>query len=335
MKKLGAVSLKADLNVLDTMNEFADLARLCFGISSLSRIKLIKCAKDAEYLVEDSKTGLRALLYITGPDSGKERLELGMHWMQELSKETNLLIPEPLLGLSGSYIQPLSVPYLNTVRYCVMYSVSRVSIGTSFDPDGLGAVYTKLGETAAMLHQNGMQWGGAGLKVHPAASAETMLENTRPPVLTALPEYDSLFSDTLRLIDARLKAFGKSLGRYGLIHGNLDTDSISTVRSRTAIHDFFQCGYSWFLYDCAPALAPVMHLPAVTDLTVRWIEGYKKRRHLSSEDIAEIPTFLILHRLVLLDQLITQPVYDPRKISAPDFTETTAALCESYLTTHA
>ena len=68
----------------------------------------------------------------------------------------------------------------------------------------------------------------------------------------------------------------------------------------TRVIDFDDCGFSWFMYDLATALTFMEDRADVMELVDAWLTGYQKVRSLSREEVAEIPTFLMLRRMMVL-----------------------------------
>ena len=50
----------------------------------------------------------------------------------------------------------------------------------------------------------------------------------------------------------------------------------------TKVIDFDDCGFSWYLYDCATALSFIEHRPDVPELVAAWVKGYRSVAPLSS-----------------------------------------------------
>ena len=70
--------------------------------------------------------------------------------------------------------------------------------------------------------------------------------------------------------------------------------------SAVKVIDFDDCGFGWLLYDCATTVSFFEHKPEVPNLLGAWVRGYRKIRELPADEEAEIPTFIMLRRLVLL-----------------------------------
>src|SRR5581483_9634210 len=98
----------------------------------------------------------------------------------------------------------------------------------------------------------------------------------------------------------RLGRFGTAPDRYGLVHADLRLANLLMDGDSTYVIDFDDCGWSWYLYDLGAALSFIEHDPRVPELVDSWTRGYRRVRALPAEDEAEIPTFILMRRLLLV-----------------------------------
>jgi Ser/Thr protein kinase RdoA (MazF antagonist) len=71
----------------------------------------------------------------------------------------------------------------------------------------------------------------------------------------------------------------------------------------------------------------------VPELIAAWTVGYRRVRALSAADETEIATFLMLRRLLLLAWIGSHRQTDLARSMGLPYTESTVALCETYLST--
>lgn len=140
----------------------------------------------------------------------------------------------------------------------------------------------------------------------------------------------SRLDDALR---GRLEAFGKSEERFGLVHADMRLANLMVNGDRVNVIDFDDCGLSWFLYDLATAVSFIEHEPYVPALLDAWVQGYRTVAPLSAEDEAEIGTFVMLRRLLLVAWIGSHAMTETAQEMGPEFTTTTCDLAESYLAT--
>ncbi len=106
----------------------------------------------------------------------------------------------------------------------------------------------------------------------------------------------------------------------------IDGDTVKVI-------DFDDCGFSWHLYDAATAVSFFEHEKHVPELLQSWIAGYRKALPLPAEDEAEMQTFVMLRRMLLVAWIGSHSETDLAKSMGVSYTEQTAPLCEDYLTT--
>jgi Ser/Thr protein kinase RdoA (MazF antagonist) len=95
--------------------------------------------------------------------------------------------------------------------------------------------------------------------------------------------------------------------------------------------DFDDCGFSWFLYDCATTLSFFEDSPEVPALIDAWVRGYRRVGALSKEDEAEIGTFVMLRRLLLVAWIGSHSETELAQSMGVPYTQGTLPLCERYL----
>jgi Ser/Thr protein kinase RdoA (MazF antagonist) len=140
-----------------------------------------------------------------------------------------------------------------------------------------------------------------------------------------------ILEGALEFIRRRLERFGESADVFGLVHADLRLANLLVDGTHLRIIDFDDCGFSWFLYDFATAVSFIEHEPIVPDLLRAWCTGYRKACPLSAEHQAEIPTFVVLRRILLTAWLASHAeVPFAREIGA-SYTEGTVTLAQQLM----
>jgi Ser/Thr protein kinase RdoA (MazF antagonist) len=85
------------------------------------------------------------------------------------------------------------------------------------------------------------------------------------------------------------------------------------------------------MYDAATPVSFYEHEPQVPALLEAWLKGYRQAARLFAEDEAEIPTFIMLRRLLEVAWIGSHSETDLAKSMGIAFTEGTVALCDDYL----
>ena len=144
-------------------------------------------------------------------------------------------------------------------------------------------------------------------------------------------EKEALFARAVDLIGRRLARFGKAPHRFGLIHCDMRLANLLVDGDQVKVIDFDDCGFSWRLYDAATAVSFFEHEPHVPELMDAWVRGYRKSGELSAEDEAEIPTFVMLRRMLLVAWIGSHSETSLAQSMGVSYTEKTVPMCEDYL----
>ena len=110
----------------------------------------------------------------------------------------------------------------------------------------------------------------------------------------------------------------------------------SSTAADVRVIDFDDCGFAWFMYDFATTVSFMEDHPRVPELQAAWLEGYRSVAPLDADDEAELATFVMLRRLLLVAWIGSHHTFatEAAELGA-GFTAGTCALAERYLSTHA
>jgi Ser/Thr protein kinase RdoA (MazF antagonist) len=246
-------------------------------------------------------------------------------WLIDLRAEGVVTTPRPVSGRNGEFIQVVHH------RHIVLFEWER-----GREPS-IGEDLAALGEAAARMHLHVMRWQRPAWFTRHTWNFETALGEVNPhwgrwrDGLGVTPEMVKIFERTVEVIGKRLSVYGQSPERFGLVHGDLRLANLLVDGSEVKVIDFDDCGFSWFMYDAATPVSFYEHEPQVPELIESWKTGYRRVRGLSREDEAEIPTFVMLRRLLLVAWIGTRRDTDLAKSMGVGYSEGTVGLCEGYL----
>jgi Ser/Thr protein kinase RdoA (MazF antagonist) len=136
-------------------------------------------------------------------------------------------------------------------------------------------------------------------------------------------------------IATRLREYGHG-DRYGLVHADVRLANLLVDGGAVRVIDFDDCGFAWFMYDFATTVSFMEDHPRVPELQQAWLEGYREVAPLDPADEAELATFVMLRRLLLVAWIGSHHTFatEAAELGA-GFTAGTCALAERYLSTHA
>lgn len=178
-------------------------------------------------------------------------------------------------------------------------------------PEQDRSLYRRLGEIAALIHNRSASW------TPPAHYRRIEWDQNATfgpgwnnyygkhywdcPLLS--PADVSAIGAAQSLMARRLAAFGTGPSRYGMIHSDLRPANLIAGDDGLTVLDFDDCGRGWYLTDIAGIVGFDEHRADLPQLIDAIVEGYRGHRALSDEDAREIPTFILLRRIGLLESL--------------------------------
>jgi Ser/Thr protein kinase RdoA (MazF antagonist) len=134
------------------------------------------------------------------------------------------------------------------------------------------------------------------------------------------------------VIRRRLEAYGRSPERFGLVHADIRLANLLVDGPHVRVIDFDDCGFSWFMYDFATTVSFFEDHPKVPELKDAWVDGYRSVAPLDPADEAELDTFVLLRRLLLVAWIGSHHQFatEAAELGA-GFTAGSCALAEQYL----
>jgi Ser/Thr protein kinase RdoA (MazF antagonist) len=272
-------------------------------LSAATAIELLNVSENATFALTDPKSARQLVLRVhrVGYCSAQEiRSELA--WINALRGAGVIETAAPIAGRNGELVQTLESPTGGPSRHAVAFE--RLP---GREPGSGDSVhwFERLGELSARMHAHARSWTlpPGFCRRHWDLDAMVGAKSYWGPWRAAIglePDGVATLEQALLLIRDRLARFGAGPQRFGLIHADLRLANLLVCEPHLRIIDFDDCGFSWFLYDFATAVSFIEHEPMVPDLLRAWVRGYRSRASLSDEELQELPTFVVLRRILLM-----------------------------------
>ena len=332
----------ADFDRLSHEGQLAALADLAAASLSLWDIggapecRLLNLSENATYAVEGAAGGRRYALRIHRDGyHSREAIGSELAWAMALRRDGVVITPNPIPGRNGDLIQEMAHRSMARPRHIVLSDWE-----TGAEPgigDDLIGPFETLGAVTARMHAHARSWPRPPGFTRLTWNFETSLGEAAPhwgrwrDGMGMDAAKEALFARTVDLIGRRLSAYGQGPDRFGLIHCDLRLANLLIDGPQVKVIDFDDMGFGWFMYDAATPVSFYEHEPQVPALIQAWVRGYRSVAPLSAEDEAEIPTFVMLRRLLLVAWIGSHSETELAQSMGVAYTQGTVGLCEDYL----
>jgi Ser/Thr protein kinase RdoA (MazF antagonist) len=307
-----------------------------YGVPPEATLTLLNVSENATFAVDDPGTGERTVLRIHRHGyHDRAEIESELNWLDALRDDTGVRTPQVLSTTDDQRVLALAEEGSSDPRYVVHFEFLPGVEPTPSD-ERLPASFELLGSITATMHDHAARWRRPrGFRrfswdYDGAFGQEARWGRWQDGVEIGAPEREVLgrLDTTLR---ARLARFGAGPDRFGLVHADLRLANLLQDGEQTYVIDFDDCGWSWFLYDFGSAVSFFEDDPRIPELTDAWVGGYRKERSLSADAEAEIPTFVMMRRLLLVAWIGSHAGTDLAASMGADYTRGSCALAEAYL----
>ncbi len=320
---------------LAILAEVSRSALASYALPAGCSVDLINLSENATYKVEAPDGTCWALRVHRDGYHSDTAIASELSWLIDLRQQNVVTTPVPVPGLDGEFMQKVGHDALPRARNVVLYEwESGVEPGVDED---LRKPFEMLGEITARMHRHVRSWQQPQWFERLTWDFETSL-GERPhwgrwrDGMGMDDAKQALFGETVDLIGRRLETYGKGEDRFGLIHCDLRLANLLVDGTQVKVIDFDDCGFSWFMYDAATPVSFYEHLPEVPDLIDHWLAGYRRIIDLPQADEDEIPTFVMLRRLLLVAWIGSHSETELAQSMGVEYTAQTVDLCRTYMT---
>ncbi len=315
--------------------QFQDYARAAlvqYGLDPDTEVSLLNISENGTFKIVDEH-GMPSVLRVHRTQyHSRAAIASELAWVTALRTEGVVNTPPFLPTTSGESIATVHLPD-GSSRYVVRFAWVE---GAEPSEARLVEDFSELGAITARLHAHARTWQVPAGFTRFTWDYDTSLGDHghwgswRDGFGIGPAELDILGRCAAR-IKERLDLWGTSAERFGLIHADMRLANLLVAGSQVTVIDFDDCGLGWFLYDLGSSLSFIEHEPYVPELVDSWVNGYRSVAPLDSQDIAELPTFVMLRRLLLVSWIGDHASTELAQSLGPQYTVDSCRLAEEYL----
>ena len=302
-------------------------------IDSESELSLICLSENATFKVKGEDGEGDIIIRVHRPEyHQRQEIWSELSWIEALQKEGVINTASIVSGRNNDSI--LSFEQDGKQRFVVAFeSLPGIEPDESSD---LESGFRQLGSITADLHRHSRGWERPADFVRKKWTFETMIGSA--PYWGSWHDALGLKSDgrselqrCCDLLEQQLDDYGEGNSRFGLIHADLRLANLLMSGERLSVIDFDDCGFSWFLYDFAAAISFIETSPQIPQLLKSWVEGYRKILPLSDEEVAYIPMFIMLRRILLTAWVASHSETPTAQSLGTAYTDGTIQMATQYL----
>lgn len=330
---------EAEISVVDWSEEqargddmVAKMALRQYPLSDQVQHRMITLSENATYLVQDPGTEWSGILRVHRENyHDRQAIESELDWLEALARDTDVTTSHPVRTKTGERV--VTVEHGGVERYAVMFELMP-----GIHPDATvirSKSFETLGAITAHLHQQAKHWvPPASFKRFAWDWQHTLGESPRWGRWQdgAVQKEDiEEFSVAVEEMRQRLEAYGTGAERFGLIHADLRLANLLVEGDHVSLIDFDDCGFGWFMYDFGAAVSFMEDHERLLEFQWAWVSGYRSVAELPEEDLAMLPTFVLLRRFMLTAWLGSHGHSEEMRDMGERFVNGTRRLTKAYL----
>jgi len=319
----------------DPVASFEDFARAAlplYGIDPDAQVTLLNVSENGTFRIDDPVQGRSVLrVHRTGYHS-RAAIESELDWISALRRDAVVATPAFLPSADGQRVVAARRDD-GSERFVVRFTWVE---GTEPTEDRLVQDFAELGAITSRLHRHARAWARPAGFTRFTWDYSTSLGDAGhwgrwQDGLGVGAEETAVLGRCAARIQERLADYGTGPERFGLVHADMRLANLLVDGSAVNVIDFDDCGLSWFMYDLGSSLSFIEHEPYVPELIDAWVRGYRSVADLSAEDEAELPTFVMLRRLLLVAWIGSHAETETAQEMGPEYAVTSCRLAEDYL----
>jgi Ser/Thr protein kinase RdoA (MazF antagonist) len=250
------------------------------------------------YVAKVEHEGQTFGLRICVPETKPERLQVELEWLEALSRDTPLSVPQPIKNKEGEFVTKLSDRHALVFTWVEGEPVSRhISV----------SVAAQIGELMATLHEHAHRYQPKHY-VGPVYDAEWLNGEqswwkTRAITDIGIEDFIQL-SPAIDGLSKRMNALRNSK-HFGLIHSDLHFGNILLSNGKTNVIDFDGCALGFYAFDIAVTENEFMDYDNGKELVAAFRKAYETKTGQQVSKDADL--FRIASNVVFLEWVFTSP----------------------------
>lgn len=291
------------LSEAEKIELYERLARKALAVYRLEDADLHLLGQSANVVFRVETEDGRWALRIGDPNHDRKTLMRELLWLVALSRDTRLVVPEPVIARTGELVRGVSMRGLSGFHACTLFRWVKGHFETDPTPEHLRAV----GSFTATLHKHAetFRWPE---DLAPEADLIAGVERRAPRTLLRThypPNEAELLCSVVPIIQRTMRSVGVGRDTAGVIHADLHQGNYLFHDGEARAIDFECVEWSFYAYDLATTLG---YLNARSDFEVlrsAYLEGYASIRPLPCDPGTHLQAFDMLRALTMTSWILS------------------------------
>jgi len=295
----------------EKVNRYERLARKALSAYGLEEAELsyLGTSTHTAFEVAAENPFRRYALRIAPADWSTQQIEREILWLTALCRDTDLIVPEPILAADGNLARKVGIAGVPGFRSVV---VLRWIEGESRNRE-LGVRHLReIGRSIAALHAYAMtfRWPEELRTARRDASRVSEILDERMLEKHVDADRVDVFRRAIERIGLAMVELGSGPQVAGVIHGQLLPQHVRFEERGAGLIGFGGARWGHFLYDLATMQRVVADREKGSALVAALLEGYRSVRDLSEETAARLPAFAALRSIDRIQGLLAHAEAD-------------------------
>lgn len=290
------------LSESEKIERYERLARKALTAYGLEEAELHFLGQSSNIIFRVRTDDGRWMLRICTPGRDRDRLMRELLWLVALCRDTDVVVPEPVIMRSGDLLHSVSMPGLSGFHACMLFRWVKGRFEDDLTVDQLRAV----GRLTAVLHNHAETFRWPEELTPAIVTAETIEAMVAWPALKPHCSVDDVqvLQATIPIIQRAVGSLGHGHDISGVIHGDLHQGNYLFHGEEARAIGFDHVQWNYYVYDIAATFSCLRGGTEVDSLKSAYVEGYTNIRPLPGDLNEHIPAFTMLRTLTIVSQMV-------------------------------
>ncbi len=248
---------------------------------------------------------------VCSPEQALDGLQREILWLTALCRDTDLVVPEPILSMDGELVRKVSIAGVPGFRPCVLL---RWVDGESLDSELTADHLRSVGGLVARLHEHAetFRWPE---EIEPLQRDARHISQTVDERLLRThyaADQVAVFRRAIEHVGTTMVELGSGSNVAGAIHGHLSPRNLLFHEGVARAIGFEACRWGYYAYDLATTRSYVAGRETGDELVAALLDGYQSLRDLPEDVEHRLPVFAALRSIDRIQSMLAVPEREGR-----------------------